>query len=105
MLGRVGSTKLFLAAGGNCVGALIAGGLAHRFGITAPYWAGFAVAVAGSVTTWRGVSRAAVASAFAPPLPDHTCEPPAPPRATRGSGGALPLCASRSASRREDNDT
>jgi predicted MFS family arabinose efflux permease len=46
MLGRVGSTNLFIAAGGNCVGALLAGAFAATFGITAPYWAGFAVAVA-----------------------------------------------------------
>ncbi len=79
MLGRVGSTNLFIAAGGNCVGALIAGGLAHRFGITAPYWAGFAVAVAVSVTTWRVFSRAAVAAAYATPVQDDTGELAATP--------------------------
>jgi predicted MFS family arabinose efflux permease len=64
MLGRVGSTNLFIAAGGNCAGALLAGGFAARFGITAPYWAGFAVAVAVSLTTWRVFSRAAMAQAY-----------------------------------------
>jgi hypothetical protein len=38
MLGRVASTTMFIAAGGNCAGALIAGGFASKFGITAPYW-------------------------------------------------------------------
>jgi len=60
MLGRVGSTTFFIGAGGNCVGALIAGGLASTLGITAPYWAGFGVAVVVSVTTWRVFSRATV---------------------------------------------
>ena len=32
MLGRVGSTMLFIAAGGNCVGALLGGAIAARFG-------------------------------------------------------------------------
>jgi len=65
MLGRVGSTNLFIAAGGNCAGALLAGGVASTFGITAPYWAGFVVAVAVSVTTWRVFSRSAMARAYA----------------------------------------
>ncbi len=67
MLGRVGSTNLFIAAGGNCAGALLAGGFAARFGITAPYWAGFVVAVVVSATTWRVFNKAAVARAFATP--------------------------------------
>ena len=65
MLGRVGSTNLFIAAGGNFAGALLAGGVAARFGITAPYWAAFVVAVIVSVTTWRVFSKAAVAEACA----------------------------------------
>jgi len=65
MLGRVGSTNLFIAAGGNCAGALLAGGFAAKFGITAPYWVAFVVAVIVSVTTWRVFSRAAVAEAYA----------------------------------------
>ncbi|HEY7174291.1 MAG TPA: MFS transporter, partial [Micromonosporaceae bacterium] len=38
MLGRVGSASLFVAAGGNCVGALLGGALATNFGLAAPYW-------------------------------------------------------------------
>ncbi|WP_281190239.1 MFS transporter [Micromonospora inyonensis] len=34
LLGRVGSANLFVAAGGNCVGALLGGVLAARFGLT-----------------------------------------------------------------------
>jgi len=76
MVGRVGSTNLFIAAGGNCVGALLAGGVAAGFGITAPYWAGFAVAVLVSVTTWRVFSRATMAAAYAT-APAHA-EPATP---------------------------
>jgi hypothetical protein len=79
MLGRVGSTTMFIAAGGNCVGALIAGGFASKFGITAPYWAGFAVAVIVSATTWRVFSRAAVAAAYATPVQADTGELAATP--------------------------
>jgi MFS family permease len=69
MLGRVGSTSLFLAAGGNCVGALLGGAIATRFGVTAPYWVGFVVAVAVSALTWRVFSRDTVARAYAEPAP------------------------------------
>jgi len=69
MLGRVASTSLFIAAGGNCVGAVLGGVVAASFGITAPYWAGFVVAVLVSATTWRVFSRAAVAAAYAEPEP------------------------------------
>jgi MFS family permease len=68
MLGRVGSTNLFLAAGGNCLGALIGGVFASAFGITAPYWIAFVVAVAVSATTWRVFNRATVAQAYADPV-------------------------------------
>ena len=67
MLGRVGSTSLFIAAGGNCAGALLGGVVAARFGITAPFWAGFVVAVIVSASTWRVFNRAAVAQAYAEP--------------------------------------
>ncbi len=67
MLGRVASTSLFIAAGGNCVGALLGGVIAARFGITAPYWAGFVVAVFVSATTWRVFNRATIAEAYAEP--------------------------------------
>jgi MFS family permease len=69
MLGRVGSTNLFIAAGGNCLGALLGGVFASAFGITAPYWVAFVVAVAVSVTTWRVFNRATVAQAYADPVP------------------------------------
>ena len=67
MLGRVGSTTLFIAAGGNCVGALLGGVIAAGFGLTAPYWAGFVVAVIVSAATWRVFDRATVARAYAEP--------------------------------------
>ena len=70
MLGRVASTSLFIAAGGNCVGAVLGGVIAAKFGITAPYWVGFAAAAFVSATTWRVFNRATVAEAYAePPLP------------------------------------
>jgi MFS family permease len=65
MLGRVTSTSLFIAAGGNCVGAVLGGVAATEFGITAPYWAGFAIATVISVYTWRAFSRATMAQAYA----------------------------------------
>jgi MFS family permease len=64
MLGRVGSTTLFVAAGGNCIGALLGGVIASSFGITAPYWIGFVVAVIVSAATWRVFDRAKVAQAY-----------------------------------------
>jgi len=67
MLGRVGSTNLFIAAGGNCAGALLGGVAAARFGITAPFWAGFVVAVIVSAATWRVFDRATVAQAYEVP--------------------------------------
>ncbi|WFE40448.1 MFS transporter [Micromonospora sp. WMMD998] len=70
LMGRVGSTTLFVAAGGNCVGALLGGVVAARFGITAPYWVGFVVAVAVVVATWRVFDRATVAAAYAEPTPE-----------------------------------
>jgi MFS family permease len=69
MLGRVGSTTLFVAAGGNCIGALLGGVIASSFGITAPYWIGFVVAVIVSAATWRVFDRATVAQAYAQPAP------------------------------------
>ena len=70
MLGRVASTSLFIAAGGNCVGAVLGGVIAARFGITAPYWVGFAAAALVSVTTWRVFNRTTIAQAYAePPVP------------------------------------
>ncbi|WP_236648706.1 MULTISPECIES: MFS transporter [Micromonospora] len=67
--GRVGSTTLFIAAGGNCLGALLGGVVATRFGLTAPYWVGFVVAVAVTAVTWRVFDRSTVAAAYADPAP------------------------------------
>ncbi|RZU75677.1 putative MFS family arabinose efflux permease [Micromonospora kangleipakensis] len=67
--GRVGSTTLFIAAGGNCLGALLGGVVAARFGLTAPYWVGFVVAVAVTAVTWRVFARSTVAAAYAVPAP------------------------------------
>lgn len=67
MLGRVSSATMFISTGGNCVGALLGGALAGAFGITAPYWVGFVVAVIVAATTWRVFDRATVAAAYAEP--------------------------------------
>ncbi|SBT41099.1 MFS transporter [Micromonospora auratinigra] len=69
LLGRVGSTTLFLAAGGNCVGALLGGVVADRYGLPAPYWVGFVVALLVIAATWRVFDRATVAAAYADPVP------------------------------------
>jgi MFS family permease len=65
MMGRVSSAYLFVAAGGNCVGAVLGGALASAFGLTAPYWVGFVVAVAVSAATWQIFNRRDVAAAYA----------------------------------------
>jgi MFS family permease len=65
MYGRVASTTLFIAAGGNCVGAVLGGVIAGQFGLTAPYWVAFVVAVVVAATTWRVFNRADVAKAYA----------------------------------------
>jgi MFS family permease len=67
MLGRAGSTMLFIAAGGNCVGALLGGAVAAKYGLTAPYWVGFVVAALVSAATWRVFDRATVSAAYAQP--------------------------------------
>jgi len=46
---------------------MLGGLIAARFGITAPYWAGFVVAVLVSAGTWRVFNRATVAEAYAEP--------------------------------------
>jgi len=72
LLGRVAATGLFISAGGNCVGAVLGGVVAARFGITAPYWVGFVVAALVSAATWRVFNRATVAEAYAEPAPSVT---------------------------------
>ena len=64
MLGRVGSSTLFVSAGGNCLGAVLGGALASAFGLTAPYWVGFVVAVGVVGATWRVFDRPTVAAAY-----------------------------------------
>ncbi|MDG4758332.1 MFS transporter [Micromonospora sp. WMMD710] len=74
--GRVASTTLFVAAGGNCVGALLGGLLASWIGITAPYWVGLVVAIGVSAATWRVFDRATVQRAYADPPPvEHSPAP------------------------------
>ncbi|SDT70118.1 MFS transporter [Actinoplanes derwentensis] len=60
MMGRVSSLHLFIVFGGNAVGALLGGVLAKQFGLTAPYWLGFAVALAVTAVTWRIFNRDAM---------------------------------------------
>ena len=67
MLGRVSSANLFISAGGEVAGALLGGALAGAFGITAPYWVGFVVALIVAASTWRVFDRATVAAAYAEP--------------------------------------
>ncbi|MCX5064574.1 MFS transporter [Micromonospora lupini] len=76
--GRVASTTMFVAAGGNCVGALLGGLLAARFGITAPYWVGLVVAIGVSAATWRVFNRDAVARAYADEPPVEQRPAPVP---------------------------
>ena len=54
---------------------MLGGVIAARFGITAPYWAGFVVAVLVSASTWRVFNRAAVAEAYAEPALSGTAQP------------------------------
>lgn len=69
MLGRVNSTSIFIAAGGNCAGALLGGVIAADFGITAPYWVGFGVAAVVAACTWRVFNQETVGQAYAEPVP------------------------------------
>jgi hypothetical protein len=54
---------LFIAVGGNCVGAVLGGVVATRYGVPAPYWIGFVVAAV-AAATWRIFDRASVAEAY-----------------------------------------
>lgn len=69
LMGRVASTTSFIAAGGNCLGALLGGVVAASFGLTAPYWVSFAVAALVTALTRRVFNRATVAQAYAEPAP------------------------------------
>lgn len=57
---------------------MLGGVAAARFGITAPFWAGFAVAAAVSAATWRVFDRANVAEAYAEPAPSRPGSAPVP---------------------------
>jgi MFS family permease len=72
MMGRVSSATLFISTGGYCIGALLGGVLASSFGITAPYWVGFVVAVVVAAATWRVFGKATVAAAYAEPAAEPT---------------------------------
>jgi predicted MFS family arabinose efflux permease len=69
MNGRVGSSYLFVAAGGNCVGALLGGVLAAHFGLPSVYWVGFGMAVVVAASTWRIFDRVSVSAAYATEAP------------------------------------
>lgn len=73
--GRVSSVYLFVAAGGNALGAVLGGALASRFGLPAPYWVGFVVALLVSAVTWRVFDPATMAAASAQPPADPTTVP------------------------------
>jgi MFS family permease len=86
MQGRVTSVYLFVAAGGNALGAVLGGALAGRFGLTAPYWLGFVVALLVSAATWRVFDRATIAAAYAePPLLPRQPGAPVCDQAAQGS--------------------
>jgi MFS family permease len=65
LLGRAGSTMLFIAAGGNSLGALLGGAMATAYGLTAPYWLGFVVSALVTTATWHVFNRSTVAAAYA----------------------------------------
>jgi hypothetical protein len=67
---------------------MLGGVIAASFGITAPYWAGFVVAVMLSATTWRVFKRATVAQAYAEPAPMALMAPEAP-KAAEAPGAAI----------------
>ncbi len=48
---------------------MLGGVIASAFGLTAPYWIGFVVAIIVSAATWRAFDRATVAQAYAEPVP------------------------------------
>ncbi|MGA5562218.1 MFS transporter [Streptomyces platensis] len=73
MMGRSAGLNLFIIFGGNAVGALLGGVLAKQFGLAAPYWVGFVVAVVVAATAWRVFHPAAVARAYG--TPTHLLEP------------------------------
>ncbi|MEX2184510.1 MAG: MFS transporter [Chloroflexota bacterium] len=76
LMGRVTSVYMLGAVGGGVIGSVIGGLIAQRFGITAPFWFGFAGSALILVLIWREL----VAIAHAPPAADE--EPGNGPRRT-----------------------
>jgi MFS family permease len=56
--GRVGSAFFLLSVGGSALGALLGGGLARQFGITAPFWFAVVVVAGVAVVAWRPFAAA-----------------------------------------------
>jgi MFS family permease len=81
MQGRVSSVYLFVAAGGNALGAVLGGALASQFGLPAPYWLGLVVALVVSAATWRVFDRATIAAAYTEPAQPAAYTEPAQPAA------------------------
>jgi len=57
--GRVGGVYTICVYGGLVVGSAIGGGLATRFGVTAPFWFAFAGSAVFVVALWRQLTRIA----------------------------------------------
>jgi MFS family permease len=57
--GRVGSVYMIAVYGGLVVGSAVGGALANRFGVTAPFWFGFAGSALFLVLLWRKLPRIA----------------------------------------------
>jgi predicted MFS family arabinose efflux permease len=57
--GRVGSVYMIAVYGGLVVGSAVGGALANRFGVTAPFWFGFAGSAVFLVLLWRELPRIA----------------------------------------------
>jgi predicted MFS family arabinose efflux permease len=57
--GRVGSVNLVGVFGGLVIGSGIGGGLAQRFGVTAPFWFAFAGSAIFVVLIWRALAHIA----------------------------------------------
>ncbi|MEX1171617.1 MAG: MFS transporter [Chloroflexota bacterium] len=66
LMGRVTSVYMLGAVGGGVIGSVIGGLIAQRFGITAPFWFGFAGSALILVLIWREL----VAIAHAAPATD-----------------------------------
>jgi predicted MFS family arabinose efflux permease len=67
--GRVGAVNLMGVYGGLVVGAAIGGGLAQRWGVTAPFWFAFVGSAVFVVLIWRQLSHIAHGDE---PSPDST---------------------------------